>query len=291
MTRPPEARVHGGALASIFLPIPIPPPGNGLPRQLAAPASPLFDLDLTLHDSDAEEHLEQQQSDRMMSVEELLWSRDPVVARNIAEQVSEVAEGRCELRNNRVPLCVRKATEDRPDKHPSTSPQVRRSNLAGDVHAVGADLATRGHRVAVFLAEPQLRGGLLRAGHQCLLVLPAGHPDTELVVDVRFREQFAVPFPSAAYAKLLRSVPETFVGTRETLRAVLNLLCRELERTFESHGASLPPWRRKESVLGRWPLDPGATLLEAREQRFCRGSPVPSVGVAGGLCRGAASAA
>jgi len=254
MTRPPEARVHGGALASIFLPIPIPPPGNGLPRQLAAPASPLFDLDLTLHDSDAEEHLEQQQSDRMMSVEELLWSRDPVVARNIAEQ-------------------------------------VRRSNLAGDVHAVGADLATRGHRVAVFLAEPQLRGGLLRAGHQCLLVLPAGHPDTELVVDVRFREQFAVPFPSAAYAKLLRSVPETFVGTRETLRAVLNLLCRELERTFESHGASLPPWRRKESVLGRWPLDPGATLLEAREQRFCRGSPVPSVGVAGGLCRGAASAA
>jgi uncharacterized protein (TIGR01615 family) len=58
--------------------------------------------------------------------------------------------------------------------------------------------------------------------------IPPQHDHDELLVDPCFREQFAIPQPTAAFRTLLSAVPDVFVGTVLRLQPVVDLLCAEV---------------------------------------------------------------
>eukprot|EP00955_Chlamydomonas_euryale_P114478 366279-Chlamydomonas_euryale.AAC.3 len=74
----------------------------------------------------------------------------------------------------------------------------------------------------------------------------------EIVVDVRFREQFEVPKPTAAYAALLARAPRVFVGSLFALLQAGMELAAGLEASFAEAGLPLPPWRRRDVLLSKW---------------------------------------
>jgi uncharacterized protein (TIGR01615 family) len=90
--------------------------------------------------------------------------------------------------------------------------------------------------------------------HEFLTVLSneGDFKDCTLIVDPLFREQFAIPQPSATYEALLELVPLEFVGTASRLIPLVQCLCAEMVASFEANGLTLPPWRRAQSMLSKW---------------------------------------
>ena len=75
-----------------------------------------------------------------------------------------------------------------------------------------------------------------------------------MVVDPDFRGQFEMAKPTRGYEAVMAAVPRAFVGTEARLQQLVKLICREMHRTFLEQGASIPPWRSKESLLSKWRL-------------------------------------
>ena len=88
--------------------------------------------------------------------------------------------------------------------------------------------------------------------HTFITVKNAYESDAEAVVDPHFREQFFIPRPTDRYTKILRIVPEVFVGKFASMVCGARYVCKELERSFAANGMSLPPWRNADSILARW---------------------------------------
>ena len=58
--------------------------------------------------------------------------------------------------------------------------------------------------------------------------------------------------PTTRYATVMDAVPGVFVGLESHLQTLVKLLCVEMHRAFTTQGASIPPWRSKESFLSKW---------------------------------------
>lgn len=72
-----------------------------------------------------------------------------------------------------------------------------------------------------------------------------------LIVDLHFREQFAMTLPTKRYNAAL-CITEHFVGGADRLRAMVNFLCAEMAVAVAIRGLTLPPWRRRLAVLSKW---------------------------------------
>lgn len=72
-----------------------------------------------------------------------------------------------------------------------------------------------------------------------------------VIVDLHFREQFAMALPTGRYRAAL-SITEKFVGSTDRLKALVDFLCKEMAAAFSLRGLTLPPWRRKLAVLSKW---------------------------------------
>lgn len=72
------------------------------------------------------------------------------------------------------------------------------------------------------------------------------------VIDPRFKEQFVIGHPTAAYEKMLTAVPIEFVGTRLRLDALVRAVGHEIAVAYNSQGLPLPPWRKEQALLSRW---------------------------------------
>lgn len=80
------------------------------------------------------------------------------------------------------------------------------------------------------------------------------------MIDTDFRGQFEMAKPTRGYEAVMAAMPRVFVGTEARLQQLVKLVCREMHRTFLDQGASIPPWRSKESLLSKWRLP--ATLRQ-----------------------------
>lgn len=72
-----------------------------------------------------------------------------------------------------------------------------------------------------------------------------------VIVDLHFREQFAMAQPTKRYRAAL-CITERFVGSVDRLTALVHFLCEEMAAAFTLRGLTLPPWRRKRAVLSKW---------------------------------------
>jgi uncharacterized protein (TIGR01615 family) len=75
-----------------------------------------------------------------------------------------------------------------------------------------------------------------------------------MIVEAQFREHFAIAHSTPGYAMLLAAAPTEFVGTKERLTGLVELLSAALASAFRDQGLPLPPWRRVRSVLSKWAL-------------------------------------
>lgn len=109
-----------------------------------------------------------------------------------------------------------------------------------------------------------------------------------LIVDPHFADAFAVARPTPAFAEVLSALPETFVGTPETLEAVIAVVSVALTECYAEQGLPLPPWRTRHALLARWSLLPAGG---AAHRRALGGRAAAAVGGERKLPLGAAPAA
>lgn len=78
---------------------------------------------------------------------------------------------------------------------------------------------------------------------------------------------------------LLKTVLEEYVGTAARLVPMVKLLCGQMQNAFQITGLTCPPWRRADSMIGKWvpskvrpssPLCPSSSLSTAQEELECQ---------------------
>jgi len=79
-----------------------------------------------------------------------------------------------------------------------------------------------------------------------------GPNSEEYIVELDFKEHFAIPKPSATYQKLVEFLATEFVGTSSSLVPLVQCLCMEMADSFQEQGLTLPPWRRSQAMLSKW---------------------------------------
>ncbi|KAF6254133.1 hypothetical protein COO60DRAFT_352674 [Scenedesmus sp. NREL 46B-D3] len=123
-----------------------------------------------------------------------------------------------------------------------------------DVVVMASRLSLVGYHITVRTAIGGGPSCFRNLRHEFLTVLAneGDFKDSTLIVDPLFREQFAIPQPSATYQALLELIPMEFVGTASRLIPIVQCLCAEMGASFDSKGLTLPPWRRAQSMLSKW---------------------------------------
>ena len=90
------------------------------------------------------------------------------------------------------------------------------------------------------------------AANQCRVEnLEWGMADAAESLDMHCREQFTITARDGTYENLLAAVPAEFVGTKEQLMPLVQLLCSEMAAAFSTCSVC-PPWRTYRSMLSKW---------------------------------------
>ncbi|KFM26639.1 hypothetical protein F751_2226 [Auxenochlorella protothecoides] len=127
------------------------------------------------------------------------------------------------------------------------------------------ELAMEGYTVSLQRGEG---GG---PGTQCFknlrhTFLTVQDPDSQdsFIVELSFRDHFAIPLQSLRYQSLLDLLPDALVALPSDLSPLVDIVSRELTRAFAAAGLDIPPWRQAKSMLSKWlPKRAQSTSLSA----------------------------
>lgn len=87
----------------------------------------------------------------------------------------------------------------------------------------------------------------------CNLHASPNHPASRrYIVDLHFKEQFAIAKPTPRYAAISAVLPSFYVGLEENLPPLVSFLVSELSASFHARSCVLPPWRHLSSMLSKW---------------------------------------
>lgn len=78
------------------------------------------------------------------------------------------------------------------------------------------------------------------------------YQQTPVVVDPRFKEQFAIAHPSPWFEGLLKVMSNEYVGHPDSLKRLVSLVCDEMLKAFVEQKLSIPPWRNQKAMLSKW---------------------------------------
>ncbi|KAI6694419.1 hypothetical protein NL676_022129 [Syzygium grande] len=118
-----------------------------------------------------------------------------------------------------------------------------------------------GHNAAVCKSRWESSGGVTAGSYEFIDVLsPSPAPATAAAwqqqsryfVDLCFAGEFEIARPTSRYARLLRSLPEVFVGTGDELKRIAKVMCCEAKRSLRSRELSVPPWRKSRYMTNKW---------------------------------------
>ncbi|GBF89754.1 hypothetical protein Rsub_02924 [Raphidocelis subcapitata] len=130
--------------------------------------------------------------------------------------------------------------------------------LADALEATGARVVVRSPAAAVGGAPA--RAGVRGAAAEAFVlrgrfIVVKGRGDGRedgVIIDPAFREVFRTAPATPGYARLVESLPATFVGDASALRRLVALVAAQAARSYEAQGLSLPPWRRYSALIARW---------------------------------------
>ncbi|KAL1568373.1 hypothetical protein AAHA92_03746 [Salvia divinorum] len=72
------------------------------------------------------------------------------------------------------------------------------------------------------------------------------------VVEVGFMEEFRMAKASEEYKKLIKQVPEMYIGKWEHMKAIIRLLCEAAKKSSEEQKIHMGPWRNKTFMQMKW---------------------------------------
>lgn len=74
------------------------------------------------------------------------------------------------------------------------------------------------------------------------------------IIEPRCREQFQIAQATPAYQRVVRQIPEVFVGSPGRLHGLVSAVAPAMAEAFAAQNTPLPPWRKQLSMLTKWSL-------------------------------------
>ena len=76
--------------------------------------------------------------------------------------------------------------------------------------------------------------------------------DIRVVIEVNFRAEFEMARASDDYNRLVRRLPEVFVGKVERLSNIIKVLCMAAKRCMKENKMHMGPWRKHRYMQAKW---------------------------------------
>ncbi|KAL7000407.1 hypothetical protein U1Q18_001555 [Sarracenia purpurea var. burkii] len=73
-----------------------------------------------------------------------------------------------------------------------------------------------------------------------------------VVIELNFRAEFEIARASEGYSRLIRRLPEAFVGKPERLRSLIRIMCSAAKKCMREKKMHLPPWRKHKYMQAKW---------------------------------------
>ncbi|KAG6393699.1 hypothetical protein SASPL_144266 [Salvia splendens] len=101
-----------------------------------------------------------------------------------------------------------------------------------------------------WMSSPDIPSG----EHTFLDVIDGSNPKKEVrvVIELNFRSQFEMARANEEYSKVVKKLPEIFVGKMERLLAVLKIVCRGAKRCMKEEKMHMAPWRKHRYMQAKW---------------------------------------
>ncbi|KAG6416595.1 hypothetical protein SASPL_124028 [Salvia splendens] len=76
--------------------------------------------------------------------------------------------------------------------------------------------------------------------------------EVRVIIELNFRGQFEMARANEEYNKMVKKLPEIFVGKMERLMAVLKIVCGAAKRCMKEKKMHLAPWRKHRYMQAKW---------------------------------------
>ncbi|TYK07019.1 uncharacterized protein E5676_scaffold13G003350 [Cucumis melo var. makuwa] len=76
--------------------------------------------------------------------------------------------------------------------------------------------------------------------------------EVRVVIELNFRAEFEMARANEEYNKLIRRLPEVFVGKSERLWSLIKILCTAAKRCTKEKKMHLAPWRKQKYIQSKW---------------------------------------
>ncbi|XP_028795366.1 uncharacterized protein LOC114750894 [Neltuma alba] len=73
-----------------------------------------------------------------------------------------------------------------------------------------------------------------------------------VIVELNFRAEFEMARASKEYNRLVRRLPEVFVGKVEKLRTLIKIMCMAAKRCMKENKMHMGPWRKQSYMQSKW---------------------------------------
>lgn len=76
--------------------------------------------------------------------------------------------------------------------------------------------------------------------------------EMRVIIELNFRAEFEMARACEEYNRLLRRLPEVFVGKVERLEGVIKVICSAAKRCRKEKGMHMGPWRKHKYMQAKW---------------------------------------
>ncbi|KZV37154.1 hypothetical protein F511_15074 [Dorcoceras hygrometricum] len=91
--------------------------------------------------------------------------------------------------------------------------------------------------------------------HTFLDVIDTSNPkkgEVRVIIELNFRAEFELARANPEYDKLVKALPEIFIGKIERLLALLKILCTAAKRCMKARKQHMGPWRKHRYMQAKW---------------------------------------
>jgi len=73
-----------------------------------------------------------------------------------------------------------------------------------------------------------------------------------VIIELNFRAQFEMGKASEDYNRLVKKLPEVYVGKAERLSNIIKIMCMAAKRCLKENKMHMGPWRKHKYMQAKW---------------------------------------
>ncbi|XP_012449022.1 uncharacterized protein LOC105772261 [Gossypium raimondii] len=114
-------------------------------------------------------------------------------------------------------------------------------------------LQTAGFNTAICRSKWRSTSHIPSGEHSFLDVIEnSSKGDVRVIIELNFRAEFEMARASEDYNRLVRRLPEVFVGKVERLNDVIKILCLAAKKCMKEKKMHMGPWRKQSYMQAKW---------------------------------------